>query len=187
MCCRVLFCFGGSGVFFSPEIFFCKLSGSSCFLNFAPLCFFTFFFLKMAVLLQCDRPRVTVTQKMKMFYVANIMILQHNEEYLCFSGNGNTRRNVQGWCKSLQITVTAAVHPFYSLCCSFHFIYSCSCTHFSQWLFLTAYWSRTVRNYSSIAPCDFERTSTMYSMPILHTDDVIQACYCQCDYWYFID
>lgn len=128
-CCRVLFCFGLVVLmfFFPLKYSPANLVDPVAFLILLPSVFSLFFFFKMAVLLlQRDIPRITVTQKMKMFYVANIMILQHNEEYLCFSGNGNTRRNLQGWCKSLQITVTTAVHPFYSPCCSFHFIYSCN-------------------------------------------------------------
>lgn len=101
-------------------------SGSSCFFNFAPLPTFFFFFKMAFLLLQCNRLRITVTQKMKVFYVSSVMVLQPNEEYFCFTDNGNTRRNLQEPCKLQQ----PAVYPFYSPCCSFHFICSCSYTNF---------------------------------------------------------
>lgn len=56
-----------------------------------------FFFFKMAVLLlQCNRLRITVNQKMKILCATNVMVLQPNEEYFSFNDDGNTRRNPQG-------------------------------------------------------------------------------------------
>lgn len=57
----------------------------------------TFLFFKMAVfLLQYNRLRITVNQKMKIICVTSVMVLQPNEEYFIFSDDGNTRRNLQG-------------------------------------------------------------------------------------------
>lgn len=59
------------------------------------------FFFKMAILLlQCNRLRITVNQKMKILCVTNVMVLQPNEECFSFSDDGNTGRNLQGQCMS---------------------------------------------------------------------------------------
>lgn len=50
------------------------------------------------LLLQCNRLRITVNQKMKIICVTNVMVLQPNEEYFSFSDDGNMRRNLQVLC-----------------------------------------------------------------------------------------
>lgn len=135
---------------------------------------------------------------MKVFCVVGVIVLQPNEERLCFSDNGNTGRNLQAQCMSpakcssqlLSVLVTMLFVPLN--------------LRTQQYMVLTAGISDTIlkENSKRLQPDNpalvlkintqnsqgyFEGTSTTCTVLIWCSDYVIYACYWQGYYLYFID